>query len=464
MTREQFIQAYKQRGYLHFDTALPNPGAAWSHINRFREGADHGFLPFLGFTLTSIRVKREVPEKGTTVPRRLRRLVLKPKHRLIKIASHRDAAVYSYYGMILGELYEERLHALGLELVPTAFRKVGRGRCNIDHAKEVFDFINANRPCVALGFDVEKFFDRLSHIRLRSAWAGILGLDRLPADHYRVYRSLTRFSWVDRKHVFSEFGISIFNPKMENSDNPRNRFCSEEVFRSRVRGNGLLQHNPDQNRGIPQGSPMSTILSNLYMLKIDEVLNAWALQNGGLYRRYCDDIVLVVPPERAQTTEFVVHALMHESELTLNESKTERVVFDAATKSVAQDGKSLPYLGFVFDGNLVRLRQSSLDRYYGKMRKGVRSAVQCQRKQCRKIQGVPLKSRKLFLKFSHLAQSQRGGVAIREKDGNRYRIRRTNFITYGIRAAQAFESIEIRHQLRGHWQNLRKQIRSKEIR
>jgi hypothetical protein len=464
MTREQFIQAYKRRGYLHFDTALPHPGAAWSHIERFREGHDHGFMPFLGFTLTTIRLKRERPAQGETVPRRLRNLILKPKHRPIKIASHRDAAVYSFYGMDLGELYEQRLLTLGLESVPTAFRRVGSGRCNIDHAKEVFDFIEENRPCVALGFDVEKFFDRLSHIHLRNAWASLLGMARLPEDHYRVFRSLTRFTWVERKHVFAEFGISVFNPKMERSLTPRSRICDEYEFRNRVRGNGLLQHNPERNRGIPQGAPMSAILSNIYMLQIDEVLHAWACQHGGLYRRYCDDIVLVVPPERVQATEFLVRSVIHGSELALNESKTERVVFEAASRSVAQTGKSLPYLGFVFDGNVVRLRQSSLDRYYGKMRKGVKAAVQCQKKESRNTPGVPLQTRKLFLKYSHLAKSQRGGISVRLKSGKYYQIKRTNFITYGIRAAEEFESTEIRKQLRGHWQNLRKQIRRKELR
>lgn len=446
MMPQEFIDLYKRRSYLHFDSPFVHAGAACAYVERFRAGEKHSFLPFLGFTLSTTRIRRE---DQPNVPRRQRQLVLKSKKRDIKIASHHDAAIYSYYGMILGECYERRLVDLSLESIPTAFRKVGVSRCNIDHAKEVFDFIEINRPCVALGFDVEKFFDRLSHRVLRSAWAQIMGVERLPEDHYRVFQSLTRFCWVSRKNVYAEFGISDSNPKMENSDQPRTRICSAEEFRGRVRNNGLLQHNPYRDRGIPQGSPVSAVLSNIYMLRVDEVMHSWAAQIGGLYRRYCDDIVVVVPPDRVETTEFLFHGLIKQSDLTLNEKKTERVFFEAGSRGLALNGGVFPYLGFVFDGNIVRLRQSSIDRYYGKMRRGVRLAKKCQRKQAKRIAGVSLKTRKLFLKYSHLANSQRSGMPQNQ---------RTNFITYGLRAAKIFESQEIRGQVRNHWKKLLKQI------
>ena len=41
--------------------------------------------------------------------------------------------------------------------------------------------------------------------------------------------------------------------------------------------------------GIPQGSPMSAILSNIYMLDFDKYCCELANNFGGIYRRYCDD-------------------------------------------------------------------------------------------------------------------------------------------------------------------------------
>ena len=456
MTKDEFARFHKRRGYLHFDTPIQGADPAWNVITKFLAGERHAFMPFLGFTLAINRIRREEDDSKTKT-RRERQIVIRPKKRAIKIASHRDAVIYSYFGLLLSQRYESRLADLGLSAIPTAFRSVGNGRCNIDHAREVFDFIEANRPCVALGFDVEKFFDRLSHRILRNAWSDIVGTDKLPPEHYRVFRSLTRFSWVSRDAVFREFGINPRSPFVEVSGKRRPRICEGDEFRSRIREKGLLQRNPEKDRGIPQGSPMSAVLSNIYMLRFDEVLQEWAESVSGLYRRYCDDIIVVVPPHRVATTEFLVNALIQRLDLNLNDDKTERVHFSAEPGSKTANEQSLPYLGFLFDGESVRLRQSSLDRYYGKMRRGVRFASMCRARHG--VPGSPLKTRKLFLKYSHLVSSQRGGVKIREKLGKkRYRTSRTNFISYATRAAATFGSQEIRRQIRGHWKKLLKQI------
>lgn len=137
-----------------------------------------------------------------------------------------------------------RLADLNLTQVPTAFRKIPGGKSNIDHAKEVFDFVEQNRPCVALAFDVEKFFDTLSHRKLRTAWASVLGSDRLPPDHYRVFRSLTRFAWVSRKAAYDEFGISEYNPKLREPNPRRARICLPEEFRKHIREAGRKDIEP----------------------------------------------------------------------------------------------------------------------------------------------------------------------------------------------------------------------------
>ena len=186
MTRNEFLKAYKYRGYLHFDRPFTSASSAWKYVQRFR--ADrltprHGFLPFIGFTLSNLKISRE---KREGVPHKQRKIVYRTKKRDIKIASHKDAAIYTYYGKTLSLIYERRLARLNIKSVATAFRSLPGGKCNIDHAKEVFDFIQENSPCVALAFDVEKFFDTLSHKYLRERWADLLEMPHLPPDHYQV--------------------------------------------------------------------------------------------------------------------------------------------------------------------------------------------------------------------------------------------------------------------------------------
>lgn len=457
MNELRFKEIYRPRSYIHFDQPILSTEHAWSLASNPKRVSAHPFLPFLAFRLTTNKISRE---DSPEIPRSKRKIIIKPKHREIKISSHRDAAIYTYYGGLLSDAYEKRAAALGIDKVVTAFRSSGDGKCNIHHAKEVFDFIEINKPCVALAFDVTKFFDTLSHRLIKKSWLDLLNLPRLPDDHFKVFSSMTKFSWVSRKSVYEKFNISPHNPKSIVLGNRRTKICNIDEFRSLVREQGLIQHNPRPTSGIPQGSPMSAILSNAYMMDFDKELNSMTESMGGLYRRYCDDIMVVVPEVYQATINTFVHNEIRKLEIECNPTKTEIVNFPFG--STPASGK-LQYLGFYFDGNIVQLRQGSLDRYYGKMRRGVSFAVKCQKKALRNSTShQPLKTRKLFLRYSHLIGSQRGG-SNRRPLSKKLKYARTNFISYGLRSAGIFNSPEIRKQIRNHWKKLIKQIRNKQL-
>lgn len=439
---------FKPRTYLHFDGPI-SAQAAEALVSNPDAVARHSFYPFLGFTIETERMER-LPS-GEIRSR-------EPKKRLIKIAAHADAAIYAHYARILHEPYERMLERAGISECVTAFRKFPEaGRNNIWFADEAFRFIQANRPCTAIALDIEKFFDRLNHQVLKASWQRVLRVGRLPADHFAIFKSLTKFSWVERSDAYGAVGISEHNPKPQNLN--RFRICSPEEFRTKIRNAGHVKFNPDskKHRGIPQGSPISALLSNIYMFDFDRAMHAAANACGGLYRRYCDDIILIVPPEHAPQVESVAMSFIRLLKLNINPEKTNTICFPVDNTQAALNGKELQYLGFVFDGTAKRIRNSSLLRYYQKMRRGVRLAKLTQRKHNRTAPklGKPqtaLRKRQLHIRYSYLAK--RRAYKLPGKEANT----KENFITYALRASWWMNAPEIKRQIRNHWPKLNEEI------
>ena len=439
---------FKRRNYLHFDLPVSHQCAEELACDSGRV-ARHSFYPFLGFTNVIRRVKED--ENGL--------MVVKKKHREIKIASHRDAAIYSRYSDLLSVAYETELTNLEIGHVVSAFRQLPSGGTNIDFAGAVFDYINRHRPCVALAFDLEKFFDTLDHDLLKSQWLRLLAVQRLPPDHFAVFKSLTEFSWVEREEAFKALGISRHNPKA----NGRRRICEPDKFRREIRAHKLIRGNPTPGEGIPQGSPISALLSNIYMLDFDAELNTQIQGLGGLYRRYCDDIMIVVPPEHQLAAEAFVRGAVQTVGLTFNISKTDRALFPEGNGQPIQSDQlpsgfsaHIQYLGFTFNGAQRLIRPGSLVRYYGKMRAGVSLAKQTRRRHnrietARGDAPSPLRTRKLSQQYSYLID-RRSCIKGRDKEA------RGNFLTYAYKASRKLGAPEIKRQVRNHWKKLQDEI------
>lgn len=80
----------------------------------------------------------------------------------------------------------------------------------------------------------------------------------------------------------------------------------------------------DKGRGIPQGSPVSPLLSNLYMRRFvlawKKLGMEWRL--GSSIVTYADDLVILCKPGRAEEALQWMHAIMGKLKLTVNEEKT----------------------------------------------------------------------------------------------------------------------------------------------
>ncbi|WP_258379788.1 antiviral reverse transcriptase Drt2 [Pseudomonas protegens] len=417
---------YKSRKYLHFDRPIGQK-TALDYVSSPQKVSAHSFYPFITYTSLILKYRLD-NDRGV--------FVKNPKPRPISYSAHLDSHIYSYYNFILSQLYERELVRHGLHTSVLAFRSID-GKSNIHFAHDAFSEIKAKGECCVLAFDVEKFFDRLDHLRLKAAWARLLGVGKLPTDHYAVFKAITKSTRVDKTALYNKLGVSIHNPRVEGK-----RLCSAKRFRDDVRDGGLLATNPE-SRGIPQGSPISALLSNIYMLEFDLALLSKLSLTESIFYRYCDDILVICGSEKEnEIYEFVSNELRR-LELNLQEKKTEvrQFVFDAAGK--LRSDKPVHYLGFSFDGQREHIRSSSITRYYKKLRKRIWVSKKAMDR-CNELRaGRGELPRELFLRTIYRGYSYLG---------------RRNFISYGFKAAHVMNSQSIRKQLRPHWKKLKKML------
>lgn len=428
---------YTPKGYIHFDFPLLKND--FKRVEKIVSDpkivAKHSFYPFITFEQTKYKMYTD-EESG-------RRYLDDDGIRPLSYAAHLDSQIYSYYSVKLGEKYEQALKARKISDNVIAFRKLvdpvsGDSKCNIHLANEAFEEIKRIGSCRVYAFDIKSFFDKLNHIYLRASLCKLLGVQRLPDDVFNIYRSLTTHSIVYRKELYDLFSIPKKNPKKKGL----RRICSPADFRLKVRAGkthfdskgrkarkGLLNI---RHKGIPQGSPISALLANVYMMNFDEAVNSLMKKLGGSYFRYCDDIMCIIPIENDFDLEKWIDEELSCCSLWLNQHKTEKRKFTFDKGALTCD-HPIQYLGFVFDGSRKYIRPSSIGRYRRKARKAVRlsKATMVKRNQLRKRNGEAEKElfkKKLLTKYFHTGKR--------------------NFISYGYRAAMIMRSHEIRRQMR----------------
>src|SRR6185503_8633282 len=116
----------------------------------------------------------------------------------------------------LSEKYEQQLVAAKLSDSVLAYRKIqsasGRGgKCNIHFAMDAFLRIHDIGDCCVIAMDISSFFEKLDHNKLYRMWCRTLGVGRLDADHFQIFKAITRYAIVDKLHVYERLGH--FGPK-----------------------------------------------------------------------------------------------------------------------------------------------------------------------------------------------------------------------------------------------------------
>lgn len=121
-------------------------------------------------------------------------------------------------------------------------------------------------------------------------WLELLDENRLPKDHYQIFKSLTNYAYVNKEELYKELNLSLNSRTLHRC---MDRLCEIQTFRDQVRQKKLIKRNL-KSKGIPQGSPISGMLSNIYMMNFDKNISYIIKDKGGQYFRYCDDMIFIV--------------------------------------------------------------------------------------------------------------------------------------------------------------------------
>jgi hypothetical protein len=307
---------------------------------------------------------------------------------------------------------------------------------------DAFNTIQAYRTAAVVTLDISKFFESIDHELLRQKWCGLLGLSEKGAARIPVYTT-----------AFKEM--------------PR-QLCSNVEFREKICGKGgkhptLIEPHPD-NFGIPQGSPISDILANLYLIDFDTALKAYVEPLGGIFYRYSDDIIIILPGDETHAfaaRDFAMNEIKnHGSQIVIKKTKTAVLKYFPGlkgqdfTKLDGEQGENgLEYLGFRYDGRFAFLRDTTLSRLYRKLTKSIRAEAYTL------VRRYPGKSRAFIeSQFNPSEFMQRYGRVADFDNGATYES--WTFWTYAKRAIQTFGPLgnPIGKQLRNYRRIVRTRI------
>ncbi len=410
-----YKKIFKPKSYCHLDRKISPSTRVLSYVSNPDNIKSHSFLPFIYFPIEERKYDQNGPKET--------------KIRDIYYSSHLDRYVYQYYAYTLSKYYEALINTekySHLDDSVIAYRKLGKN--NIHFAKKAFEFIKKQKSGTVYCIDISKFFDNLDHRILKENLKLITGLPTLPADLYKVYRSLIKYSWVSRDDIKSV--LKLTEKQIRRID----RFCNPDEFRKKIKAAGYLK-TYSGDKGIPQGSSMSALLSNIYMIEFDRLILNYMTYYNGMYLRYSDDIFITVPfKDKSGSIEKLLQDLISKVKLPISEKKTEITIIE---NGVPEAHKKIQYLGFTYSESGVAIRDRTITKYYNKLYTRLKIVK-------RKKSGKKPKNfrRKLFLRYTHLG-----------------RVNRKNFLNYAYRASEILENPEIKKKIDRHWKKVEKYLK-----
>lgn len=416
--------------------------------------SNHKFTPLLHRTFSSRKFRPKKNAIKNSSGKRIRSIKDK-KTRHIYFASHLDSIIYGYYSYNLTQAYETYLKDRPFGNTAVAYRKIPIGdekkgnKSNIEFSYEAFKFIddNKNRQLSIIVADVSAFFDNLDHRLLHKQWKRVLGTDDLPSDHYAIYKNLISKRYVNENELFNRFKNKLMVERFKPHDTSEKEikrkkvnkiynmrfenvvaFCEADEFFSE--GVDLIRADKPQNsearksrgknllKGIPQGSPISATLANVYMLDFDEHIYNTTVSKRAFYQRYSDDLIIICD----RVDENYYHQLIEEeievkAKLEIHPDKTKTYRYGLNVSGEFKGGllvkesdevnfnKQLEYLGFEYDGNKVYVKTAGFSKFYRTMKRSFRRGAYFAKKA--HIPSDSLFETKLYKRFTHVGARRR---------------------------------------------------------
>lgn len=440
-------RVYKFKRYLHFDNKVH-----WKTVRRKIEDPEfiktHSFYPFIHYD----QVFKKFPKKYVSglIDQRD-----EPKTRSIMYSAHIDRYIYEYYAYLINERYNQYTKIHGTSRCSLAYRTNKRGQNNITYAKSVFEKIKSIGNAFIIVGDFTGYFDHIDHAYLKTMLCKLMGFDRLPDDYYAVFRGITKYSFVDLDDIRKYKGLDYKQFKLLSSE--IERYFEPKEFREFKKDHIKTNKN---GYGIPQGSAISAAFSNVYLLEFDQKLNDYIASQGGIYRRYCDDFIIVLPWENSVTEQHIskVNEIVNTiPKLDLQPDKTQTFHYkDSEIQSISDDGsanvskgrKCLSYLGFTFDGKSVTIRSKTISKFYERMYRKIDHLTEQE-----KEKGVKISRRKLYKMYSY-----------KGSETNKTCRKQGNFLSYVKRAEKVFGPDEaVNRDTKKAWKKMQKRLRKNSV-
>ncbi|MEK4384846.1 reverse transcriptase domain-containing protein [Solibacillus sp. FSL W7-1464] len=356
---------FKAKKYLHFDNRIEFKNVE-SYVTNQNKISKHSFFPLIHYTIEYEMYNEDY------IDARDDKRPIKEKTRDIMYASHLDNFIYKYYGEELNKQYNEWSARHLIDDCSIAYRDNKLRKSNIDFAAEVINMIRMFKDCFIMVGDFEKFFDRLDHAFLKERIMDVLDVKLLSEDWYKVFKSITQYSYIEKDFLNLKLGTD----REIKAKRQFKYFETFKDFRNFKKEHRCVKRNIN-NFGIPQGSAISAVFANVYTTIFDKKVKTLVDKYSGIYRRYSDDFILIVPKDicgkRIDVDEFMkivekTYQFIIEEKLHIQEEKTQLFEINASNIINLSDKTNckIDYLGFVYDGENVAMRSKSPYKFYRK--------------------------------------------------------------------------------------------------
>lgn len=351
---KDYLNKTKQKNYLHLDFPISKGEQKKLIDNLDKEIFHHRYLPFIRTNIVFLKYSGITKE-------------VKPKIRKLTLPSHHDAVMYQYFGYQLSRRYEKRVKNTVIDNAAVAYR-LDKHVSNITVAKEIVDFVTDHNECWIIKGDFKSFFDMLDHKVLIKSLLDLLGKD-YDISYKKMIRSLTKYKYITRDTLENQLrNLKINKPYRRASGKAYTKNLRQ--LGHFIKNRGIRLSSPNRV-GIPQGTAVSAVLANIYMYNFDRWLSANVKKYNGIYRRYSDDFIVVVPMSIAKQKyitslkDKIIDYSKKKIHLKIERHKTQLLFYSKKDREIlkftgnAYNKSQLVYLGFAFDGISVSLRSKS---------------------------------------------------------------------------------------------------------